>query len=65
MSLSEYLALCKRAGMRPLVGVNYNCKGRFEDWPECALNVSIARAVRQVQFAVQRNATGAFWYIGK
>ena len=62
MSFAEYLTLCKVAQLRPLIGVNYNC----HDYQKCnvSLNDSVARAVRQVQFAVQRGFTGAFWYIG-
>jgi hypothetical protein len=60
MSLSEYLALCKTAGMRPLVGVNYNCGG--ENW--VSKNESIARAVRQVAFVKAAGFPGAFYYIG-
>ena len=47
---------------RPLIGVNYNC----HNFQKCnvPLNESIARAVRQVQFAMQRGFRGAFWYVG-
>ena len=62
MSFEEYLSLCKASNLRPLIGVNYNC----HNYQKCdvPLNLSVARAVRQVQFAVQRGFTGAFWYIG-
>ena len=60
MGLGEYLDLCTRAGMRPLIGVNYNC--HRHDW--VPLNESIARAVKQVQYVVSRGFEGAIWYIG-
>ena len=62
MSLKEYLKLCSDAGLRPLIGVNYNC----HNYQKCnvPLNESIARAVRQVEFVTQQGFRGAFWYIG-
>jgi hypothetical protein len=60
MDFEEYLTLCQEAGMTPLIGVNYNCHN-YQKCNETAQE-SIARAVRQVQFAVQRGAIGAFWY---
>lgn len=44
MSMEKYLDLCDQVGMRPLVGVNYNCKGHM--WVN--ESESIARAERQV-----------------
>mmetsp|Transcript_22243 Transcript_22243/g.63118 ORF Transcript_22243/g.63118 Transcript_22243/m.63118 type:complete len:576 (+) Transcript_22243:67-1794(+) len=60
MSLSEYLDLCKEVGMRPLVGVNYNCHQHL--WVN--ESESIARALRQVRFVLDRGFPGAFYYIG-
>lgn len=46
--------------MRPLIGVNYNCHGKYY----VSQNDSIARAVRQVEYVVARGFRGAFYYIG-
>ena len=72
MSLQKYLDLCNATGMRPLLGVNYNCHGGSKcpyGAPGTAIaKESIARAVRQVQFVLAYGTTqqfeGAFWYIG-
>ena len=40
MSLDEYLALCAKAALRPLIGVNYNCHRN----PWVPRDASIARA---------------------
>ena len=61
--LPEYLALCRVSRMRPLIGVNYNCH-RYQKCNQTP-SESIARAERQVQFAVDKGFEGAFWYIGK
>lgn len=61
MSLDEYLDLCTEAGLRPLIGVNYNCHGNAWAPP---LNESVARAVRQVEHVTKRGFWGALWYIG-
>ena len=61
MSLDEYLDLCAKAGLKPLIGVNYNCHGK--SW--APLDESVARAVRQVEHVVKkRGFAGAMWYIG-
>ena len=60
MSFDEYLDLCGAAALRPLIGVNYNCHGHW--W--VPRNESVARAVRQVQHAIHRGFSGAFWYVG-
>jgi len=60
MDIDEYLDFCEASGIRPLLGVNYNCHKSF--W--VSEEDSIARAVRQVQHVKDRGFTGAFWYIG-
>jgi hypothetical protein len=68
MSMAEYLEVCREINSRPLIGVNYNC----HNYKNCDQNVdrnvsataSIARAVRQVQFAVKQGFPGSFYYIG-
>lgn len=59
-SLSEYLDVCERANLKPLIGVNYNCHGSHY----VNSTASIASAVRQVEYVVGRGFTGAFWYVG-
>ena len=58
--LDRYLALCKAGGLRPMVGVNYNC----HNYQKCTEtpDESIARAVRQVKHVVEAGFAGAFWY---
>ena len=60
MSLDEYLDLCAKAALRPLIGVNYNCHRN----PWVPRDASIARAVRQVRHVLKRGFPGALWYIG-
>ena len=61
MSLDKYFAFCRASGIkRPLIGVNYNCKGKY--WVnETASLDSAGRLVRAVLSAGFR---GAFYYIG-
>jgi len=64
MSLSEYLQLCNHTGIMPMVGVNWNCKNKMDEWGVTE-DQSIARAVRQVEFVVgQHGFNEAFFYIG-
>lgn len=60
MDIDEYLDFCEASGIRPLVGVNYNCHKSF--W--VSEEDSIARAVRQVQHVKDRGFAGSFWYVG-
>ena len=65
MNFSEYLELCRASNMRPLVGVNYNChNGKACPFNAGTANASVARAERQVRFALSKGFPGAFWYIG-
>ncbi|MCG8371211.1 MAG: hypothetical protein MJA32_11945 [Proteobacteria bacterium] len=59
MSLDEFLAFARRAGIKPILGVNLLSGKRFGREKE-----SIERAARMVEYVRDRGFPGADWYLG-
>ena len=61
ISIEEYMDFVDATGIKPLVGVNYKCHGKF--W--LSEKDSLKKAEKQAKYvAIERGHTGAFYYIG-
>jgi hypothetical protein len=59
MSLEEYIALCRKVGAEPMVGINIGSGKRFNRMQD-----SLDSARRLIRHCVDRNYRVRFWYIG-